>query len=195
MRFLHSIRASVSLVLLLTLILGGVYPYMITGLAQSVFRGKANGSLIERGDALYGSKLLGQAFTSPRYFWSRLSALQTPYDASNSGGSNFGANNPKLMEQTQARIDALEKADPRNKQRIPVDLVTASGSGLDPHISMDAALYQLPRVARLRGLKEADVKNLIAKSTHEPLFGFIGDAYVNVTTLNLALDEMGGKKK
>ncbi len=194
-RFLTSIRAAASLVLFFTLLLGGVYTYMVTGAAQALFRGKANGGLIERGDTIYGSRIIGQQFESPRYFWGRISALPTPYNPSDSGGSNFGVNNPKAVAQANTRIAALQKADPKNEKLIPVDLVTASGSGLDPHISAEAAQYQLSRVARARGIKEDDVKKLIEKSTHSSLFGFLGDEYVNVVTLNLALDEMGQESK
>ena len=190
MRIIHSIRAALSLVLMFTLLLGGVYTYTVTGMAQALFGGKANGSLIERGDVVLGSQLIGQEFTSPHYFWGRVSALVSPYNPENSGGSNLSVNNPKLVDAVNKRVAALQKIDARNKQPIPVDLVTSSGSGLDPHISMDAALYQLPRVARARNMREEEVKEVLIKNTHSPFFGYLGDDYVNVVMLNLALDEM-----
>jgi len=197
MRIIHSFRAALSLVLLFTVLLGGVYTYAITGLAQSLFNKEANGSLIERGDLVLGSQLIGQQFTSPIYFWGRVSALPNPYNPENSGGSNLSVNNPELLEAVQTRVAALQKIDPRNKQPIPVNLVTSSASGLDPHISLSAALYQLPRVARARKMPAADIKEVVYKNTQSPFFGYLGNDYVNVVMLNLALDEMahGESKK
>ena len=198
MRFLNSIRAAFSLVLVFTILLGGLYTLAITGLAQSLFNNKANGSLITRGDITYGSRLIGQQFSDSKYFWGRMSALADPYNPANSGGSNLSVNNPKLLDQMQTRLDALKALDPKNKALVPINLVTASASGLDPHISLDAALYQLPRVAHARGLANAEVMDVLEKSKHGPLFGYLGDDYVNVITLNLALDDMAhgeGKKE
>ncbi len=198
MRFLKSLRAAFSLVLIFTVFLGGIYTLAVTGLAQSLFTGKANGSLLIRGDMVYGSRLIGQQFTDAKYFWGRISALPEPYNPVNSGGSNLSVNNPKLVEQAEMQLAALKKLDPKNNAVVPVNLVTASASGLDPHISLDAALYQLPRVARVRGLSESEVMELLQKSKRSGLFGYLGDDYVNVISLNLALDEMAhgeGKKE
>lgn len=195
MRFLRSCRAAFSLVLLSTLLLGGAYPLLVTGAAQALFRHEAGGSLLERGDTLHGSGLIGQRFDSPRYFWGRLSALPEPYNPAYSGGSNLGVNNLALVARAEARADALQKADPRRDGRIPVDLVTASASGLDPHISEEAARYQLPRVARARGLREEDVMRLVERHRETPFFGLLGASYVNIVTLNLALDERGREAK
>lgn len=198
MRFLTSLRAALSLIIFFTLMLGGVYTLAITGLAQTIFSAKSHGSLITRGDVTYGSRLIGQQFTENKYFWGRISALAEPYNPANSGGSNLSVNNPKLLEQAQTRIAALKKADPKNKTLIPLDLVTASASGLDPHISPEAARYQLPRVAHARNMSQSDLSELISKNTHSGLFGLLSDDYVNIVTLNLALDDMAhgeGKKE
>jgi len=160
-----------------------------------VFPGQANGSLILKDGKAVGSELIGQSFDDPKYFWGRLSATGTfPYNAFNadnltaSSGSNYGPLNPALMDAVQARIDALKAADPENTAPIPVDLVTASGSGLDPHISVAAALYQVARVARERGLSEDTVRALVEQYTEGRQFGFLGEPRVNVLKLNLALD-------
>jgi K+-transporting ATPase ATPase C chain len=181
---------------LLTLIIGVFYPLLVTGVAQLVFPDRANGSLIVRDGRAVGSELIGQSFDDPRYFWGRLSATGAfPYNAFNaetltgSSGSNYGPLNPALIEAAQARIDALRAADPENVAPIPVDLVTASGSGLDPHISPASALYQVPRVARARGLDESTVRALVEEYTEGRQFGFLGEPRVNVLLLNLALDE------
>jgi K+-transporting ATPase ATPase C chain len=186
--------AIVSLVLL-TLITGLIYPLVVTGIAQVVFPGQANGSLIVKDGKAVGSELIGQSFDDPKYFWGRLSATGTfPYNAFNaenltaSSGSNYGPLNPALLEAVQARIDALKAADPENTTPIPVDLVTASGSGLDPHISLAAASYQVPRVARERGLSEDAVRALVNQYTTGRQFGILGEPRVNVLKLNLALD-------
>jgi len=186
---MKNLRTAFSLLLILTLLLGGIYPLVVMGFAQTFFHHRAGGSLILRGDRVLGSSLLGQEFTSPKYFWGRLSATTPPYNAAASGASNFSPANPKLLEAVNARIAALKKADPQNKARIPVDLVTASGSGLDPHISHAAADYQIARVAAARGMKESQVKALVEQYTEKPGFGLLGDPYVNVVKLNLALDE------
>ncbi len=183
------IRPALVLFGLFTILTGLVYPGVITGIAQLVFPYQANGSLITRNGQVVGSALIGQQFSDPRYFWGRLSATgSTPYDASNSQGSNLGPLNPALTKQVQDRIDALKAADPGNAQPIPLDLVTASGSGLDPNISVAAARYQAGRVARLRSLSPEQVNTLIDQNTQGPFLGFIGEARVNVLQLNLALD-------
>lgn len=169
--------------------LGLLYPLTITGIAQAVFPAQANGSLIERDGMILGSKLIGQSFDDPHYFWSRPSATSPfPYNAASSSGSNLGPTNPVLMEQIKARIAALKAVDPENKIEIPIDLVTTSGSGLDPHISLAGALYQASRVAKSRGLPEDEVRDLILTYTENPQFGILGETRVNVLLLNLALD-------
>jgi len=178
-------------ILIFTLMTGFIYPLVVTGVAQLVFPRQANGSLIVRNGQVVGSEFIGQSFSDPKYFWGRLSATGSfPYNAAASSGSNLGPSNPVLMEAVQARIDALKAADPTNTQPIPVDLVTASGSGLDPHISLAASLYQLPRVARARGMSEAAVRSLIDLYTEGRQFGFLGEPRVNFLKLNLALDEI-----
>jgi K+-transporting ATPase ATPase C chain len=188
-------RPAIVSLILLTLITGLIYPLVVTGIAQVVFPGQANGSLILKDGKAVGSELIGQSFDDPKYFWGRLSATGTfPYNAFNadnltaSSGSNYGPLNPALMDAVQARIDALKAADPENTAPIPVDLVTASGSGLDPHISVAAALYQVARVARERGLSEDTVRALVEQYTEGRQFGFLGEPRVNVLKLNLALD-------
>lgn len=174
---------------LLTLITGALYPLAITGLAQALFPHQANGSLVIRNGQALGSALIGQAFDDPGYFWGRPSATSPfPYNAAASSGSNLGPLNANLVQAAQARIDTLRAADPDNTMPIPVDLVTASGSGLDPHISVAAALYQIPRVARERGLDEAQVRMLVVRYTEGRQFGVLGEPRVNVLKLNLALD-------
>jgi K+-transporting ATPase ATPase C chain len=181
---------------LLTLITGVLYPLLVTGAAQLLFPHQANGSLVLRDGRAVGSELIGQSFDDPRYFWGRLSATGAfPYNAfdaetlTGSSGSNYGPLNPALLEAAQARIDALRAADRGNAAPIPVDLVTASGSGLDPHISVAAALYQVPRVARARGLDESTVRTLVDEHTEGRQVAFLGEPRVNVLLLNLALDE------
>jgi potassium-transporting ATPase KdpC subunit len=174
---------------LLAVLTGLVYPGVITGLAQLIFPHQANGSLITQNGQVVGSELIGQQFTDPKYFWGRLSATGSyPYNASSSGGSNFSALNPALQQAVQQRLSDLKAADPGNTLPVPVDLVTASGSGLDPNISLEAAQYQASRVARLRGLTLSQVQTLIDKYTTGRFLGFIGEARVNVLELNLALD-------
>jgi K+-transporting ATPase ATPase C chain len=177
-------------ILIFTLVTGVIYPLVVTGVAQLVFSRQANGSLIVRNGQTVGSDLIGQPFDDPKYFWGRPSATSPfPDNAAASSGSNLGPSNPALMDAVQARIADLKAADPTNTQPIPVDLVTASGSGLDPHISVAAALYQLPRVARERNMSEADVRALVNSYTEGRQFGFLGEPRVNVLKLNLALDE------
>ncbi len=182
-------RIGLMTLLLFTLLTGLVYPLAVTGIAQLIFPYQANGSLMQRDGQGIGSQLIGQSFTAPQYFWGRPSATAPfPYNAAASSGSNLALTNPALEQAIQARIQALQSADPGNDSPIPVDLVTASASGLDPHISVDAALYQVPRVARERSLSEAQVRLLVAQYTEGPQFGFLGEPRINVLMLNLALD-------
>lgn len=180
------LRPAFFMLLIFTLITGVFYPLAVTGIAQVLFPHQANGSLIMADGKAVGSELIGQQFDDPSYFWGRLSAAG--YNAAASSGSNYGPMNPALIDAVQARIDALKAADPDNTLSIPVDLVTASGSGLDPHISVAAALYQVHRVASARGLREADVQSLVDQYTEGRQFGFLGEPTVNVLQLNLALD-------
>ena len=180
-----------------TILTGLVYPLVVTGLAQVIFPRQANGSLIVRNGQPVGSALIGQPFDDPQYFWGRLSATSPAgYTAFNgdkltgSSGSNYGPLNPALLEAVQTRIKALQEADPANKAPIPVDLVTASGSGLDPHMSPAAAAYQVGRVARARGLSEATVRQMVAQHTEGRTLGLLGEPRVNVLALNLALDDV-----
>jgi K+-transporting ATPase ATPase C chain len=187
--FLKQLRTSVITIVLFTVLTGLVYPLAVTGIAQLVFHDKANGSLLKKDGKTLGSELIGQPFSDPKYFWSRLSATRPfAYNAGASSGSNYGPLNPALLDAVQKKIKDLKEADPQNTQRIPVDLVTASGSGLDPHISIAAALYQLPRVARRRNLSEEKVRSLVNQFTEGRQLGFLGEPRVNVLKLNLALD-------
>lgn len=190
-------RPAIVILAFLTLITGAVYPLAMLGLAQLIFPRQANGSLIGQrgsgafGGQTYGSEVIGQSFTDPRYFWGRPSATgPSPYNAASSSGSNLGPTNPALKDSVLARVKALQAADPGNTHPIPVDLVTASGSGLDPHISPAAARYQVSRVARERGLSEAQVIALVDAYTEGRQFEFLGEPRVNVLRLNLALDEL-----
>jgi len=192
---LKQLRPAVVSLLLFTLITGVIYPLVVTGIAQVVFPKQANGSLIINNGKAVGSELIGQQFDDPKYFWGRLSDTgDFPYNAFNaetltgSSGSNYGPLNPALFKTAQARIDALKAADSSNTAPIPVDLVTASGSGLDPHISIAAAYYQVHRVAQARGLTDQEVKALVDTYTQGRQFGFLGEPAVNVLELNLTLD-------
>jgi K+-transporting ATPase ATPase C chain len=183
------LRPALVLFLALSILTGLVYPLAVTGIAQLAFPASANGSLIRHGDKVVGSELIGQAFSDPKHFWSRPSATSPmPYNAANSAGSNQGPTNPALADAVKARVAALRAADPGNDHPVPVDLVTASASGLDPHISRAAADYQAARVARARGLPEAQVRERVEQHTEQPLLGFIGEPRVHVLRLNLALD-------
>jgi potassium-transporting ATPase KdpC subunit len=195
MTMLTQFRPALILLISLTIITGLLYPLAVTALAQVIFPSQANGSLIVRNGQPVGSALIGQQFDDSKYFWGRLSATGTfPYNAFNaenltaSSGSNLGPTSKALLDSVQARVDALQAADPGNTAPIPVDLVTASGSGLDPHISVAAALYQAPRVAREHGLSEEAVRLLVAEHTEGRTWGILGEPRVNVLELNLALD-------
>ena len=182
-------RPAVVSLILFTVITGVVYPLVVTGLAQIFFPHQANGSLMVKDGQAIGSELIGQPYDDPKYFWGRLSATSPfPYNAAASAGSNLGPLNADLVKAAQTRINALRAADPGNTAPIPVDLVTASASGLDPHISVAAALYQVPRVARARGLSEDQVRTLVEQFTEGRQFGILGEPRVNVLKLNLALD-------
>jgi K+-transporting ATPase ATPase C chain len=185
------IRPAIVLFLLLTVLTGVVYPLVVTGLANVLFPAKAQGSLIMRGNTAVGSRLIGQNFSDPKYFWSRPSATTPqPYNGVGSTGSNLGPLNPALTDAVKARIQALRAADPANARPIPVDLVTSSGSGLDPDISLAAAYYQAARVARVRGVAVAAVERLIASHAQGRFLGILGEPRVNVLELNLALDSL-----
>jgi potassium-transporting ATPase KdpC subunit len=183
------LRQSLTMLLLLTLITGVIYPLLVTGVAQLVFAPPANGSVVEHAGKPTGSSLIGQSFTGNQYFWGRPSAT-APYAYATlpSGGANQGPNNPALIDAVKQRIETLRAADPQNAAPIPVDLVTASGSGIDPHISPAAANYQAPRIARERKLSAAQVQALIAQATEGRQFGVLGEPRVNVLKLNLLLD-------
>jgi potassium-transporting ATPase KdpC subunit len=183
------LRAAIVSLVVLTVVTGIIYPLIVTGIAQAVLPSQANGSLIVKDGKVLGSTLIGQPFDDPRYFWGRPSATSPfPDNAASSSGSNLSPTNPDLVKAVQARVDALRAADPGNKALVPVDLVTASGSGLDPHISPAAALYQVPRVARERKLDQRAVRQLVEQHTEGRFLGILGEPRVNVLALNLALD-------
>jgi K+-transporting ATPase ATPase C chain len=183
------IRPALVIFLLLTVFTGGIYPMIVTGIGAVLFHDEASGSLIVKDGKLIGSTLIGQNFADPKYFWGRPSATSPmPYNPLASSGSNQGPLNPALTDAVKARIEALRAADPGNTAAVPVDLVTASGSGLDPHISVAAANYQVARVARLRGIEPAQVSALVAKHSAGRFLGVLGEPRVNVLELNIALD-------
>ncbi len=183
------LRPALVLFATLTLICGVIYPYAITGISQLAFPDQAAGSLVRRDGAIVGSSLIGQAFSSPRYFWGRPSATSPmPNNAASSAGSNLGPTNPALLVAVTGRIAALKAADPGNAAPIPVDLVTTSASGLDPDISLAAAYYQVPRIARERNLPANVVRSLVDRNGKAQYLGFLGEPRINVLALNLALD-------
>ena len=183
------VRAALVSLAVLTLVTGIVYPVVVTAIAQLVFPHQANGSLIVKDGKVVGAALIGQPFDDPKYFWGRPSATSPfGYNAASSSGSNLSPTNPALVKSVQERVDALRAADPNNRAPVPVDLVTASGSGLDPHISPPAALYQVNRVAKARKVDPASVRELVERHTEGRQFGFLGEPRVNVLALNLALD-------
>lgn len=192
----QSIRQVVGMLVLLTVITGVIYPLIVTGIAQLLFPHQANGSLIVKDGKAVGSELIGQQFSDPKYFWPRPSATNStedsakpqPYNAANSGGSNLGPLNPALADRVKRQTRALQEADPARRPAVPVDLVTASGSGLDPDISPAAAEFQVPRVAKARHMDEAKVRDLVDKHTRQRQIGVLGEPRVNVLQLNLALD-------
>lgn len=188
----RQLRSAVIFLAIFTIVTGIIYPLIVTGIAQVVFHHQANGSLIESKDGKYlGSELIGQPFDEAGYFWGRPSATTPfPYNAASSSGSNYGPLNPALLDGIQKRIEALKEGAPNKIQPIPVDLVTYSGSGLDPDISGAAALYQVPRVARERGLEEGQVTELVKKFTRGRQLGILGEPRVNVLLLNQALDQI-----
>jgi len=186
---LSQLRPAIMVLVLLTLVTGVAYPLLVTGIAQAVFPFQAQGSLVVKEGKVVGSVLIGQPFDDPKYFWSRPSATSPfPDNAGSSSGSNLSATNPDLIKAVQGRVDALRAADPGNTAPVPVDLVTASGSGLDPHISPAAALYQVARVARVRKLDPEAVRQLVQRHIEGRSLGFLGEPRVNVLALNLALD-------
>ncbi|QBJ32507.1 potassium-transporting ATPase subunit KdpC [Hafnia alvei] len=185
------LRPSIMMMLILTAITGIAYPLLTTGLAQVMFHSQAEGSLIERDGVIVGSRLIGQNFTQPKYFWDRPSATaDAAYNPQASGGSNLAASNPQLDKNLQARAALLRQADPSAPVAIPVDLMTSSASGLDPHISPQAAYYQAARIAKVRNLPQASVEKLVAANTKYSLPQFIGQPVVNVLELNMALDAL-----
>ena len=185
------LRPALVLFFVLTLVTGIAYPLVVTGIAQSLFPVQAGGSLIQRDGKPVGSSLIGQNFSDPKHFWGRPSATSPmAYNAANSSGSNLGPLNPALTDAVKGRVEALRAADPGNTAAVPVDLVTASSSGLDPHISPAAARYQVARVAKARGVAPEKVQGLVEQQTEKPLAGFLGESRVNVLKLNLALEAL-----
>jgi potassium-transporting ATPase KdpC subunit len=194
--FLKATRTAIVSIFLFSVLTGLFYPALVTGIAQLMFPGKANGSIVMRDRKAMGSELIGQAFSSSKYFWSRPSATSPfAYNAEASSGSNLGPSNPVLLEAIQKRVKALKGAALNTVDPVPVDLVTASGSGLDPHISVAAALYQIPRVARSRQLNETDLRSFVDRYTEWRQLGFLGEPRVNILKLNLALDDINSAEE
>jgi K+-transporting ATPase ATPase C chain len=193
MHITRNLIVAVLMTVVTTVLFGVVYPLVVTGLAQTLFRDQANGQLIERNGKVVGSRIIGQAFSSPGYFHSRPSAAGTGYDPTNSGGTNLGPTNKKLIDAVKAAVDDAHKENPNAP--VPIDLVTSSASGLDPHISPAAAEFQVPRVARERRISEADVRRAVEAFTAGRQWGFLGEPSVNVLELNLALDGQYPMKK
>jgi potassium-transporting ATPase KdpC subunit len=188
---LKLIRPTIVSLFIFSIIAGGLYPLAVTAIAQVFFPGQANGSVIMKDNKPAGSSLIGQPFDGPKYFWGRLSATSPfPYNSASSGGSNLSQTNPDLVKQAQKRIAALHNAGPQAGAHAPIDLATASGSGLDPHISPASAEYQTGRIAKVRGLDEATIRNLVIKYTEGRQLGVFGEPRVNVLQLNLALDQL-----
>ncbi|MHB8622678.1 MAG: potassium-transporting ATPase subunit KdpC [Sulfuricaulis sp.] len=187
----NQLKSGLAMLVFITVITGLIYPAVVTAVAQVFLSKPANGSMIVKDGKSVGSELIGQPFSSPKYFWGRLSATSPyPYNADNSSGSNLGPTNPALIAEVSARIKALRDADPGNTSPVPVDLVTSSASGLDPDISPAAAAYQVPRVAKARGLNDKKVQQLVDQHTQPRQFGILGEPRVNVLKLNLALDQI-----
>jgi potassium-transporting ATPase KdpC subunit len=190
------LRPAAALLGIFTVLTGLVYPLAVTGVAQAVFPKQANGSLLRQGDRLVGSELIGQPFDEPRYFWSRPSATAPhPYNAGASSGTNLGPLHPALEDAVRTRVGALHAADPGNRMSVPVDLVTASGSGLDPHISIAAANYQVSRVARARAMPAESVQWLLNRHVEGRTWGLLGEPRVNVLRLNRALDRLAERAR
>jgi K+-transporting ATPase ATPase C chain len=193
------IRQTAGILILLALVVGLIYPLVVTGIAQLAFPHQANASLVVKDGKVVGSELIGQPFSDPKYFWPRPSATKStedngkaqPYNAGNSAGSNLGPLNPALAENVAKRVKALRSADPTSRPAVPVDLVTASGSGLDPDISLAGAEYQIPRVAKARHVSQSQVRELVARYARQRQLGVLGEPRVNVLALNLAMDELG----
>jgi K+-transporting ATPase ATPase C chain len=184
-------KTAISLFFFLTLITGFIYPLLVTGLGQLLFPEQANGSLVKQGNKTIGSLLIGQSFTDAHYFWGRPSATSPfPYNGARSSGSNLGPSNPAFIKLIQERVLAYRHSDLNNKSLIPVDLITASGSGLDPEISLLAAFYQIPRIAKIRHLDESELSQLVREHRINRTFGILGEPRVNVLQLNLALDQL-----
>ena len=193
MKIKTNLLIAVLMTIVTTLLLGVVYPLVVTGLAQVLFPDKANGQLVARDGKVVGSRIIGQAFSSAGYFRPRPSAAGTGYDPLNSGGTNLGPTNKKLIDAVKAAVEAAKKENP--SASVPIDLVTSSASGLDPHISPAAAIFQTPRVARERGVAESDVRRLVAAHIEGRQLGFLGEPVVNVLELNLELDRQYPMKK
>jgi len=189
-RFNSSLRSAALLLVLFTVLLGGIYPLLVFAIGQTAFTDKANGSLISKDGKIIGSALLGQEFTQAKYFWGRLSATTPAYNASASSGSNLSPANTRLVDAANIRIAALQKADTTIRDRIPVSLITASASGLDPHIPLKAAYYQADRVAKARKIKRETIEALIDGGAQHKVLGRYGERWVSVLELNLALDEI-----